>query len=169
MLGGNRRRRQGGDPGGILLTADLWCADLAPVPTWVCRCLGDGHLRGHCFRRVLLETVEGGVEGPARDLAVRPPLDLLPDGDGIGVVFQPEDGQQDDFLELAELMCLDAVHRTESCGAHFRVESQTPDGEPQRDDEHFSYVAAWAHGPAPVLHKEPLTFAAAHPVPRSYR
>src|SRR5438477_1082193 len=58
MLGGNRRRRQGGDPGGILLTADLRSADLAPVPTWVCRCLGGGHLRRHGFRSVLLETVE---------------------------------------------------------------------------------------------------------------
>ena len=49
-------------------------------------------------------------------------------------------GRVADFLEFAELMCLDALQRTESCGGHFRVESQTPDGEAKRDDEHFSYV-----------------------------
>ena len=52
-------------------------------------------------------------------------------------------GRVADFLELAELMCLDALQRAESCGGHFRVESQTPDGEAKRDDEHFSYVSAW--------------------------
>ncbi|MEO5680801.1 MAG: FAD-binding protein, partial [Acidimicrobiales bacterium] len=76
-----------------------------------------------------------------------------------------------DFLELGELMCLDALHRTESCGGHFREESQTVDGEARRDDEHFSYVAAWQHGSTPsdpVLHKEPLTFDEVHPTQRSY-
>ncbi len=76
-----------------------------------------------------------------------------------------------DFLELGELMCLDALHRTESCGGHFRKESQTEDGEARRDDEHFSYVAAWQHGgdPSnPVLHREPLTFEHVHPTQRSY-
>jgi succinate dehydrogenase/fumarate reductase-like Fe-S protein len=66
-----------------------------------------------------------------------------------------------DFLELAELMCLDALNRMESCGGHFRVESQTPEGEAKRDDAHFSYTAAWewkGPGQAPALHKEPLTF-----------
>jgi hypothetical protein len=52
-------------------------------------------------------------------------------------------GRVADFFELAELMCLDALERNESCGGHFREEYQTPDGEAQRDDEHFSYVAAW--------------------------
>ncbi len=52
-------------------------------------------------------------------------------------------GRVADFLELGELMCLDALQRAESCGGHFRVESQTPDGEAKRDDEHFSYVSAW--------------------------
>ena len=52
-------------------------------------------------------------------------------------------GRVADFLELAELMCLDALQRAESCGGHFRVESQTPDGEAMRDDEHFSYASAW--------------------------
>jgi succinate dehydrogenase / fumarate reductase flavoprotein subunit len=76
-----------------------------------------------------------------------------------------------DFLELAELMCLDALHREESCGGHFREEHQTSDGEAARDDEHFSYVAAWEYtgtGAPPVLHKEPLTFDYVHPSARSY-
>ncbi|MDQ2768295.1 MAG: fumarate reductase/succinate dehydrogenase flavoprotein subunit, partial [Gemmatimonadota bacterium] len=68
-------------------------------------------------------------------------------------------GRVADFFELAELMCLDALHRNESCGGHFREEYQTPDGEALRDDEHFAYVAAWefvGDGKAPVLNKEPL-------------
>jgi len=81
-------------------------------------------------------------------------------------------GRVADFFELAELMCLDASHRAESCGGHFREESQTPDGEALRDDEHFSYVAAWEFqglGQAPALHKEPLEFEYVHPSQRSYK
>ena len=77
-----------------------------------------------------------------------------------------------DFLELAELMCLDALNRTESCGGHFRVESQTPEGEAKRDDAHFSYTAAWEwKGPdqQPALHKEPLTFESVPLSQRSYK
>jgi succinate dehydrogenase / fumarate reductase flavoprotein subunit len=76
-----------------------------------------------------------------------------------------------DYLELAELMCLDALHRAESCGGHFREESQTPDGEAARRDEEFSYAAAWEFtgtGRAPVLHKEELVFSYVHPTQRSY-
>ncbi|MBW5254096.1 fumarate reductase/succinate dehydrogenase flavoprotein subunit [Streptomyces sp. P01-B04] len=76
-----------------------------------------------------------------------------------------------DYLELAELMCLDALHRAESCGGHFREESQTADGEAARRDEEFSYAAAWefaATGEAPVLHKEDLVFEYVHPTQRSY-
>ncbi|MCK9493949.1 MAG: fumarate reductase/succinate dehydrogenase flavoprotein subunit [Dehalococcoidia bacterium] len=76
-----------------------------------------------------------------------------------------------DFFELAELMARDALHREESCGGHFRVEHQTPDGEAARDDEHFSYVGAWEwNGPdAPqTLHKEELTFENVHLATRSY-
>jgi succinate dehydrogenase / fumarate reductase flavoprotein subunit len=76
-----------------------------------------------------------------------------------------------DYLELAELMCLDALHRTESCGGHFREESQTADGEALRDDDNFTYAAAWEHtgtGTAPVLHKETLDFEYVHPTQRSY-
>jgi succinate dehydrogenase / fumarate reductase, flavoprotein subunit len=78
-------------------------------------------------------------------------------------------GRVADFLELAELMCLDALHRTESCGAHFRVESQTAGGDALRDDADFAYVAAWEHtGGDPVLHREALEFTAATPSARSY-
>jgi succinate dehydrogenase / fumarate reductase flavoprotein subunit len=81
-------------------------------------------------------------------------------------------GRVADFFELAELMCLDALHRAESCGGHFREEYQTPDGEAQRDDARFSYVAAWQFhgiGNAPELQKEPLDFEYVHPTQRSYK
>jgi succinate dehydrogenase / fumarate reductase flavoprotein subunit len=81
-------------------------------------------------------------------------------------------GRVADFLELAELMCLDALERNESCGGHFREEYQTPDGEALRDDEHYSYVAAWEFrgvGDTPVLHKELLNFEYVHPTQRSYK
>ena len=81
-------------------------------------------------------------------------------------------GRVADFFELAELMCLDALDRNESCGGHFREEYQTPEGEAQRNDDLYSYVAAWEYtGPGgdPVLHKEPLTFEYVHPSQRSYK
>ncbi|MCS7090930.1 MAG: fumarate reductase/succinate dehydrogenase flavoprotein subunit [Verrucomicrobiota bacterium] len=77
-----------------------------------------------------------------------------------------------DFLELAELMCLDALHREESCGGHFREEHQLPDGEAKRDDERFAYVAAWEYaGPdrSPVLNKEPLVYEEVRMTTRSYK
>jgi succinate dehydrogenase flavoprotein subunit len=81
-------------------------------------------------------------------------------------------GRVADFFELAELICLDALDRNESCGGHFREEYQTAEGEAQRDDEHYSYAAAWEFrgaGNPPVLHKEPLTFEYVHPAQRSYK
>ncbi|MDR3700057.1 MAG: fumarate reductase/succinate dehydrogenase flavoprotein subunit [Candidatus Sulfopaludibacter sp.] len=81
-------------------------------------------------------------------------------------------GRVADFLELAELLCLDALERNESCGGHFREEYQTPEGEAQRDDENYSYAAAWEFrgvGLRPELHKEPLTFEYVHPAQRSYK
>jgi succinate dehydrogenase / fumarate reductase flavoprotein subunit len=78
-------------------------------------------------------------------------------------------GRVADFLELTELMCLDALHRTESCGGHFRSESQTEDGEALRDDENFSYVAAWEFASPPVLHREELRFDHVTPSQRSYK
>jgi len=81
-------------------------------------------------------------------------------------------GRVADYLEFGELLALDALHRTESCGGHFREESQTPDGEAKRDDEQFSYAAAWEFqgvGAAPTLHKEPLAFEHVKPSQRSYK
>jgi len=78
-------------------------------------------------------------------------------------------GRVADFFELAELMCIDALHRAESAGGHFRAESQTPDGEALRHDDLFSYVAAWEYGETPTLHREQLDFAYVHPSTRSYK
>jgi succinate dehydrogenase flavoprotein subunit len=81
-------------------------------------------------------------------------------------------GRVADFLEFGELMCLDALHRSESCGGHFREEYQTLDGEALRDDANFSYVAAWEYagpGRQPILNKEPLAFEYVHPSQRSYK
>jgi len=81
-------------------------------------------------------------------------------------------GRVADFFELAELMCLDALHREESCGGHFRTEHQTADGEALRDDEHFTYVAAWefaGEGKPPILNKEPLVFDNVALSQRSYK
>ncbi|NUO34931.1 MAG: fumarate reductase/succinate dehydrogenase flavoprotein subunit [Dermatophilaceae bacterium] len=81
-------------------------------------------------------------------------------------------GRVADFLELGELMCIDALHRRESCGGHFRAESQTEDGEALRHDDEFAYVAAWEFGgdgsPA-VLHKEDLVYEAIEMKQRSYK
>lgn len=78
-----------------------------------------------------------------------------------------------DFMELGELMCIDALHRRESCGGHFRAESQTEEGEAKRDDENFLYVAAWEYGgkpdAAPILHKEDLIYKDIQLKQRSYK
>jgi succinate dehydrogenase / fumarate reductase, flavoprotein subunit len=76
-----------------------------------------------------------------------------------------------DFIELGELMCIDALHRRESCGGHFREEMQTEDGEALRDDEHFQYAAAWEYkgDGSWEMHKEDLTFEVAKPTQRSYK
>ena len=81
-------------------------------------------------------------------------------------------GRVADFLELAELMCLDALHREESCGGHFRIEHQTPDGEALRHDDKFAYVAAWEYtgeGRAPIANKEALLFENVALSQRSYK
>ena len=93
------------------------------------------------------------------------------DGDELNQSLEKA-GRVADFFELAELMCLDALERNESCGGHFREEYQTPDGEALRDDEAYSYTAAWAFrgvGNRPELFKEPLTFEYVHPAQRSYK
>ncbi|MFT4288842.1 fumarate reductase/succinate dehydrogenase flavoprotein subunit [Nocardioides sp.] len=81
-------------------------------------------------------------------------------------------GRVADFIELGELMCIDALNRRESCGGHFRAESQTEDGEAMRHDDEFAYVAAWEWGGedgAPVLHKEDLIYTAIEMKQRSYK
>ena len=77
-----------------------------------------------------------------------------------------------DFLELGELMARDGLNRNESCGGHFRVEMQTPEGEAKRDDENYLYVAGWEYAgddKEPVLVKEPLVFEAVHLAQRNYK
>jgi succinate dehydrogenase / fumarate reductase flavoprotein subunit len=81
-------------------------------------------------------------------------------------------GRVGDFFELAELMCIDALQREESCGSHFRVEYQTPDGEALRNDDKFLYVAAWeftGDSSEPRLHKEPLHYEEVKLATRSYK
>jgi succinate dehydrogenase / fumarate reductase flavoprotein subunit len=81
-------------------------------------------------------------------------------------------GRVADFFELGELMCIDALNRRESCGGHFRGESQTEDGEALRHDETFAYVAAWEFAgddEPPVLHKEDLVYTAIEMKQRSYK
>ena len=78
-------------------------------------------------------------------------------------------GRLADFLELGELMARDALHRAESCGGHFREESQTPEGEALRDDAQFCHVAAWVYNETPALHREPLAFENVSLTQRSYK
>ncbi len=79
-------------------------------------------------------------------------------------------GRVVDFFELGELMCIDALNREESCGGHFRAESQTEDGEALRHDDRFAYVAAWEFGgEKPILHKEPLEYEYVEMKARSYK
>ena len=92
---------------------------------------------------------------------------------GRGTQFNQElekAGRVGDFLGLARLMCIDARDRDESCGAHFRVEHQTPDGEAQRDDERWCFVSAWEHGGdgPPIRHEEALNFTAVPLATRNY-
>jgi succinate dehydrogenase / fumarate reductase flavoprotein subunit len=94
---------------------------------------------------------------------------------GSGDAANPElekAGRVADFMEFAELLCQDALHREESCGGHFRTEHQYPDGEAKRDDDNFAYAAAWEYSgdlAKPTLNKEPLTFEEVHLAVRSYK
>lgn len=93
---------------------------------------------------------------------------------GSGETFNQEleyAGRVADYLEFAELLCLDALEREESCGAHFREEHQTAEGEPRRDDQRFAHVAAWEYAgeDPPILHREPLKFEFVAPSTRSYQ
>jgi succinate dehydrogenase / fumarate reductase flavoprotein subunit len=96
----------------------------------------------------------------------------VPGGEGEMNQALEEAGRVADFMEFAELLCQDALHRNESCGGHFREELQYPDGEALRNDQEFAYVAAWEYqgpGRPAVLHKEPLEFTEVRPTVRSYK
>ncbi len=92
------------------------------------------------------------------------------EADGLNQALEKA-GRVDDFFGLARLMCLDALHREESCGGHFRTEHQTEDGEAKRDDENFSFASAWgwSEDGAPPLHREELVFEYARPSRRNYK
>ncbi len=118
-------------------------------------------------------------EGLSRALAAIPRLreafwknvTVLGSGEELNQALEKA-GRVADYLEFAELVCQDALHREESCGGHFRAEHQTPDGEAKRDDANFCYVAAWqfaGEGKPVVLHHEPLTFEAVPLTVRSYK
>ncbi len=96
---------------------------------------------------------------------------VVGDGESINQTLERA-GRVADFLELAEVMCLDALVREESCGGHFREEYQTPEGEPRRDDENFTHVTVWEYAgadEAPREHREPLEFEYVPPTQRSYK
>ena len=98
-------------------------------------------------------------------------LRVVGDGDSLNQQLEKA-GRIADFMELAELICTDALHREESCGGHFREEHQTEEGEAKRDDQNYSYAAAWQYSgdlSKPTLHKEKLEFEYVHPAQRSYK
>jgi succinate dehydrogenase / fumarate reductase flavoprotein subunit len=108
-----------------------------------------------------------------RELRERFPREVFVGGAGEDLNQSLEKaGRVADFLEFAELLCVDALHREESCGGHFREEHQTAEGEAQRDDDRFAYVAAWeftGDPAAPRLHREALRFEHVHLAQRSYK
>lgn len=117
------------------------------------------------------EKLEQAIE-EIKDLKASFEKDLLITGDDIINSELEKAGRISDYIELAELMCYDALQREESCGAHFREEYQTPDGEAVRNDEDFCYVSAWewkGKGNRPELHKEPLVFESVELAVRSYK
>jgi succinate dehydrogenase / fumarate reductase, flavoprotein subunit len=97
---------------------------------------------------------------------------LVPGGEaGLNQALE-QAGRVADFLELAELLCLDALERRESCGGHFREEHQHPDGEAKRDDANCAHVSVWEYqepGKAPVMHREPLVYEEVRMSTRSYK
>jgi succinate dehydrogenase flavoprotein subunit len=98
-------------------------------------------------------------------------LKLVGNGEEVNMSLEKA-GRLADFFELAELMCIDALDRCESCGGHFREEHQTPEGEAKRNDQDYAYVAAWEYSglsAKPELHKEPLEFEAVQLTQRSYK
>ncbi|SDE46313.1 fumarate reductase/succinate dehydrogenase flavoprotein subunit [Auraticoccus monumenti] len=123
-----------------------------------------------------MERSEEGLRkaiGAIRELREEFWRDVLVPGTGVELNQSLERaGRVADFLELGELMCVDALHRRESCGGHFRAESQTEDGEALRHDDEYAYVAAWEFtgaGRQPVLHKEDLVYEFVEMKQRSYK
>jgi succinate dehydrogenase / fumarate reductase flavoprotein subunit len=127
---------------------------------------------GHCG----MSRSEGGLERALQEI---PPLreeyyqnlKIVGNGDSLNASLEKA-GRVADFFELADLMCRDALGRNESCGGHFREESQTSDGEALRDDDHFAHVSAWENlGPEdkPAVHEEHLHFETVQPTQRSYK
>lgn len=123
-----------------------------------------------------MERTEEGLKkaiGMIRELRAEFYENVRIPGKSIGEMNQSLEkaGRVADFLELGELMCIDALHREESCGGHFRAESQTPEGEALRHDDEFTYVAAWEFGAdgAPTLHKEDLIYNNIELKQRSYK
>ena len=129
-----------------------------------------------CWDHVGMARTEAGLAGAIsqiRTLREEFWLDVIVPGDANnlnpGLDYA---GRVADYMEFAEVLALDALERRESCGGHFREESQTPDGEALRKDDEYSYVAAWGFkgvGAPPELHKEPLIFEEVHPTQRSYK
>ena len=132
-----------------------------------------GHL---CWDYCGMARNKAGLETAIKDIgALREEfwhdVRVLGDGESFNQSLEKA-GRVADFIELGQLMCQDALHREESCGGHFREEHQTPDGEAQRDDDNFAYVAAWEFnggGKAATLHKEELVFENVHLAQRSYK
>ena len=137
------------------------------------------------FHRELGEIMESRCGMARNEQGLREALRLIPDlreafwreacvcgnGEALNVSLERA-GRVADFLEFAELLCHDALARDESCGAHFREEHQTAEGEAVRNDDRFSHVAAWEYRGAdtdPVCHCEPLSFETVHAVTRSYK
>ena len=124
-----------------------------------------------------MERTEDGLKkaiGMIRELRADFWKNVRVPGKSIGELNQSLEraGRVADFMELGELMCIDALHREESCGGHFRAESQTPEGEALRHDDKFLYVAAWefaGDGEAPILHKEDLIYNDIELKQRSYK
>lgn len=124
-----------------------------------------------------MERNEEGLRKAIRDIrALRKEFwsNVRVPGKSIGEMNQSLEraGRVADFLELGELMCIDALHRNESCGGHFRSESQTEEGEALRNDEDYLYVAAWEWGgedQPPILHKEALIYDNIELKQRSYK
>ena len=132
-----------------------------------------GHL---CWNYCGMARNKSGLETAIKDIdALRQEfwsdVRVLGDSDSMNQSLEKA-GRVADFIELGQLMCQDALHREESCGGHFREEHQTPDGEAQRDDDNYAYVAAWEYtgaGTAATLHKEDLVFENVHLAQRSYK